>query len=115
MRPLRPPLRLSHYRGCAVALFGVLGIFAFVASAISQQDDDYQHECLPRGRVLHIVVCSTKATAAKRTGHDLQALAVTANVGLFGPQTAELSLVLDAVCSVNPHLLSRSGRAPPIS
>jgi hypothetical protein len=115
MGTLFRPGNLRLYRTCAVVLLGVLGIFAFVVSAIAPQDDDYQHEYIRGGRTLRIVVKSPKAASVKCTGHDIQALERTAGSDFLQSQKAALPHVKEAAWPIKLHLLSPADRAPPIS
>ncbi len=45
--PLRIALPRRRY-SCALILLGALGLLAFALSAISPDDDDFQHECIHR-------------------------------------------------------------------
>jgi len=108
-------VNLHHHRRCALVLLGVLGIFAFVASAVSSQDDDYQQECFHGGRMLRSIARSTKTASAKRIGYDVHPLVLTAKQDFREPQTMALPHVIEAVWPRRPHLAFRSGRAPPVS
>jgi hypothetical protein len=116
MGTLSGPGNFRHYRSCALVLLGVLGIFAFVVSAISPHDDDYQHEYIRGGKPLRIVVAwSAKAASAKCTGHDIQALERAIGPHLLQPKTAALPRVKEAFWLEKFQLPSRADRAPPTS
>ena len=108
------PVKLGTYRSCTLVVLGVIGICAFVFSAISSQDDNYQHECIRGGRMLRIVVKCTKASSAKSTGHHVQSFASMAKEASLRTQRADLPHKLEAV-QQKPHFRSSSSRAPPIS
>src|SRR5215472_13913587 len=97
------PVNRRHRGKCALVLLGVLGISAFVFSAISPLDDDYQHECILGGRTLRTGIRNAKATTLK-VGHNFQAFALTSNGIFLELPTAGLWRIVDVVGRAKPLL-----------
>src|SRR6476646_3841361 len=114
-RPLRLTLRLCHYRGCALALLGLVGLFAFAVSAASPQDDDYQHDFIHARRTARLFAARTKTSSAKCTQHDENPLVLKVEPDFRTHRTVGRLSVLEPVRLERPSLQSPTSRAPPIT
>ncbi len=111
--PLRIALPRRRY-SCALILLGALGLLAFALSAISPDDDDFQHECIHRRTSQRPLVQAKKDFLSSHIRFHVSAAESVARPGLrrLG-ETAAVSPIDRLVCSGSPHLKICADRAPP--
>ena len=102
-------------RSCVLPLFGALGILAFLVSAVSPQDDTYQHECIRSARWIRIVVKNTRELPAKTACPDAQPLELITWPDFGQPPETTVFRNVKNTSSSKPPSYPHADRAPPLA
>jgi hypothetical protein len=106
--------RRKPRHGHVAILLGGLGILAFILSAVSPDDDDFQHEWIRGGTSSHSRANCAKARPAHGTSTNISAVSID-NPRLTQPDgiVGRLRLIT-FVPSARLQARARANRAPPL-